>query len=57
MTDAAPAALDIAGLSHAFGARQVLREVAFSVRPGDFKLKRDQTVAEGAKDILLASAH
>ena len=28
---------------------------AYSVRPGDFKLKRDQTVAEGARDLLLAS--
>jgi phthalate 4,5-dioxygenase oxygenase subunit len=28
---------------------------AYSVRPGDFKLPRDETVAEGAKDLLLAS--
>ena len=30
---------------------------AYSVRPGDFKLPRDITVAEGAGDILLATAH
>jgi ABC-2 type transport system ATP-binding protein len=35
-TDAAAPALEITGLSHAFGARKVLREVGFSVRPGDF---------------------
>ena len=29
-------ALDIEGLSHAFGSRQVLREVALRVMPGDF---------------------
>jgi phenylpropionate dioxygenase-like ring-hydroxylating dioxygenase large terminal subunit len=28
---------------------------AYSVRPGDFKLPRDTTVAEGARDLLLAS--
>jgi phthalate 4,5-dioxygenase oxygenase subunit len=28
---------------------------AYSVRPGDFKLPRNETVAEGAKDLLLAS--
>ena len=33
MTDAA---LDVAGLSHAFGPRKVLSEVGFRVRPGDF---------------------
>jgi len=35
-TDVAAPALDVAGLSHAFGARNVLRDVGFSVRPGDF---------------------
>jgi ABC-2 type transport system ATP-binding protein len=35
-TDVAAPALEVAGLSHAFGARNVLREVGFSVRPGDF---------------------
>ena len=34
--DAATPALDVAGLGHAFGARAVLRDVAFRVRPGDF---------------------
>ncbi len=29
-------ALDVAGLSHAFGPRKVLSEVGFRVRPGDF---------------------
>jgi ABC-2 type transport system ATP-binding protein len=29
-------ALAVSGLSHAFGARQVLRDVGFIVRPGDF---------------------
>ncbi len=35
-TDGAAAALEVAGLNHAFGARKVLLDVAFSVRPGDF---------------------
>ena len=34
--DLATAALEVAGLSHAFGARTVLRDVGFRVRPGDF---------------------
>jgi ABC-2 type transport system ATP-binding protein len=34
--DIATAALEVAGLSHAFGARTVLQDVAFRVRPGDF---------------------
>jgi ABC-2 type transport system ATP-binding protein len=32
----AVAALEVAGLSHAFGPRTVLRDVGFRVRPGDF---------------------
>lgn len=35
MTDAA-AALEVSGLSHAFGERKVLRDVGFRVAPGDF---------------------
>jgi ABC-2 type transport system ATP-binding protein len=35
-SDGAAAALEVAGLSHAFGARKVLRDVAFRVLPGDF---------------------
>jgi ABC-2 type transport system ATP-binding protein len=35
-TDTEPAALEVAGLSHAFGARRVLRDVGFRVLPGDF---------------------
>jgi len=31
-----PAALDVQGLSHAFGARTVLKDVSFQVRPGEF---------------------
>ena len=34
--DTAHPALEVAGLSHAFGERKVLRDVAFSVRPGAF---------------------
>jgi ABC-2 type transport system ATP-binding protein len=34
--DAATPALEIAGVSHAFGERRVLDNVAFRVRPGDF---------------------
>jgi ABC-2 type transport system ATP-binding protein len=34
--DTGPAALEVAGLSHAFGERRVLHDVAFRVRPGDF---------------------
>ncbi|TWB29645.1 ABC transporter ATP-binding protein [Nitrospirillum bahiense] len=32
----ATAALDVSGLSHAFGPRQALRDVGFSLAPGDF---------------------
>jgi ABC-2 type transport system ATP-binding protein len=35
-TDVAPPALEIGGLSHAFGSREVLRDVGFAVQPGDF---------------------
>jgi ABC-2 type transport system ATP-binding protein len=35
-TDVAAPALEVAGLSHAFGKRDVLMDVGFSVRPGDF---------------------
>ncbi len=35
-SDVAAPALEVAGLNHAFGARPVLRDVGFSVRPGDF---------------------
>jgi ABC-2 type transport system ATP-binding protein len=35
-SDAAAAALAVRGLSHGFGARQVLHGIDFTVRPGDF---------------------
>jgi ABC-2 type transport system ATP-binding protein len=35
-SDVAAPALEVAGLNHAFGTRPVLRDVGFSVRPGDF---------------------
>jgi ABC-2 type transport system ATP-binding protein len=35
---AAPAALSVAGVSHAFGSRKVLDDVSFSVAPGEFTL-------------------
>jgi ABC-2 type transport system ATP-binding protein len=35
-TDVAAPALEVAKLSHSFGAKQVLTDVGFAVRPGDF---------------------
>jgi ABC-2 type transport system ATP-binding protein len=43
--EAAPAALEVTGLSHSFGARKVLDEVAFTIAPGSFTVLLGQNGA------------
>ncbi len=43
--EAAPAALEVTGLSHSFGARKALDEVAFTIAPGSFTVLLGQNGA------------